>query len=102
MDARLLGGWYVYTMTMTDGTQGGGAGSRTVRPTCMISHLLEIVPNGAIQEIRAKELELEAGIHAVCHALTNLLPCRVLCGPSDINTEHKSQYQSRVRPARCV
>jgi hypothetical protein len=53
-----------------------------------------------MKELNEADLDVDASVHAACHALTNLVPAMVLCAPTDISTEHKSQYQSRERPAR--
>ena len=49
-----------------------------------------------------EDLSIEAGIHGACHAITNIIPRRIICNATEIGTEHKSQYQKRTRPNRLI
>ena len=59
------------------------------------------IAKARLQELGMQELYRE-GVHAAMHAMLNVVPLHMMCGPGDLGAECDNPYSARFRPDRLL
>ena len=62
------------------------------------------MPGLAKARLHEKEMQhlYREGLHAAMHAMLNVIPLHVMCGPGDMGAECDNPYSARFRPDRLL
>ncbi|XP_023531211.1 uncharacterized protein LOC111793522 isoform X1 [Cucurbita pepo subsp. pepo] len=60
------------------------------------------VPLSIKEEVKRKNYDFRAGLHAASHALLNVVPLRIICNMSDLAPECANPHDSRYFPERIL
>lgn len=62
------------------------------------------VPASAKARLHEKDMQklYREGLHAAMHAMLNVIPLHVMCGPGDMGAECDNPYSARFRPDRLL
>ncbi|TYJ98237.1 putative ATP-dependent helicase YprA isoform X1 [Cucumis melo var. makuwa] len=60
------------------------------------------VPQSIKEEVKRKNFDFRAGLHAASHALLNVVPLRIICNMSDLAPECANPHDTRYFPERIL